>query len=53
MGIKIKQIDFDGEGSSIVYNNNADKLEIYDSNTTKDCLFGENGKECKYEYIKE
>ena len=64
MKIKIKHIDsneileflafnFDGQGNSVAYNHETEKLEMYNSEDIKDLLFGENGKECKYVYIKE
>ena len=64
MKIKVKRIDnneileflsfnFDGEGSSIVFNHESEKMELYTCKETKNVLFGENDKECKYEYIKE
>ena len=64
MNIKIKSIDsdeilefltfnFDGQGSCVAYNHETEKLEMYNSEETKNLLFGENGKECEYVYIQE
>ena len=64
MKIKIKRIDndeileflvfnFDGQGNSVAYNHETEKLEMYNSEDIKNILFGENGKECKYVYVQE
>lgn len=64
MKIKVKRIDndeileflafnFDGLGSSFAYNYETEKMELYTCEETKDILFGENGDECKYIYVKE
>lgn len=62
MKIRMKRIDrkeilefiefnFDGQGGVLVFNYETQELEYYNFQQTKDILWGENGKEPKYQFI--
>lgn len=62
MKIKMKRIDskeilefiefnFDGQGGTLVFNYETQEPEYYNFQQTKDILWGENGKEPKYQFI--
>lgn len=51
--LEILSFNFDGQGSCLVLNHESGKIESYNLQETKNMLLGENGKECKYVYVKE